>query len=283
MKVERLTDKDVINCQKRGYFDEHLATLYSVAYGEPYLYENRYLIYYDALSKTVWLTLFELDRENQINADYTECFRILTETFQPQKIVVTSPRALPSRIEDYHCEMLYKDYDYQINLKEFDISLSGGTYKDLRYHVNHAKRCSYSLGITKNVTPAHSHIMALHLMKAREYELWDYLLYLKLGEYFMKFSSPSLFNVFLDNVLIGFDVVDIIGNILAAPLGFYMGSPSIADFITYEELMHAKSAGFSWFDIGWACNNQGLEEFKRKWKAVPKFDIYMQEYNKTKE
>lgn len=281
--MERLTEKDVVRCQKRGYFDEHLATLYSVAYGQPYLYEDRYLLYHDPLSKTVWLTLFGLDTERYNDADMTECFRLSIKSFEPEEIIVTSPAALPLRMDDYLCETVYGDRDYQIKLKGFDVSLHGASYKDLRYHVNHAKRCGYSLTINKNLTSAHSHIMALHLMKARTYEIWDYQLYLKLSDYIQRFSSPKLFNIFFDDMLIGFDVVDSLGDTLATPMGFYKNFPSIADFLIYEEIVHAKNFGFSWLDIGWTCNNLGLEEFKKKWKAVPKFNIYMQEYRKTKE
>jgi 5-hydroxyisourate hydrolase-like protein (transthyretin family) len=283
LKVERLTYEDIVRCQKRGYFDEHLATLYSVAYGEPYLYGGRYLIYYDPSSKTVWLTLFELDNESPNDTDKTECFRMSIKTFEPKKVIVTSPVDLPSKMDDYHCETVYKDRDYQINLEEFDIDLSGGSYKDLRYRVNHAKRCGYYLAVSKSVTPAHSRIMALHLMKAKTYEIWDYQLYLKLNDYIQRFSTPRLFNVFYEGMLIGFDVVDALGDALTTPLGFYMDFPSIADFLMYEEIVHAKNLNFGWLDIGWACNNLGLEEFKRKWKAVPKFNVCMQDYHKTEE
>ena len=127
--------------------------------------------------------------------------------------------------------------------------------------------------------------MALQLIKARTYELWDYQLYLWLNDYIQGFSSPKLFNVFLGSMLIGFDVVDTLDDTLAAPLGFYMDFPSVADFATYEEIVHAKNLGFSWLDIGWACNNAGLEEFKKKWRAVPRFSVCIQEYHnhKTKE
>lgn len=281
MKLKRLSDEDIIKSQRRGYFDEHLATLYSTAFGEPYLYENKYLIYHDSASKTISLTLFVLDKENGSDEERRDCFKNMMAHFQPEKIIVTTPSKLPQSIDDFSCEKVYEDQDYQIALGQFDEKLAGGSYKSLRYRVNHAKRCGYSLAIGKVLTPAHVNIMANFLAKPKNYELWDYQLYLGLGEYVSKFASPRLFNVFSDGLLIGFDVADVLNDVLAVPLGFYLNYPSIADFLIYEEILLAKKQGFKWLDIGWACNAPGLEEFKTKWKAVPRFHVYMQVFTKT--
>jgi len=276
LKVKRLSRKDVLGCQRRGYFDEHLVALYASAYGKPYLYEDSYLLYHDRLSRTLWVTLFGLagNEENKM-----DCLRASIERFKPQKVIVTSPKELPSDVGGFHCESVFFDKDYQINLRKFDQSLRGGVYKDLRYRVNNAKKRGYTSAIGKAVTPAHAHLMALHLTK-RRYALWDYQLYLKIGEYVKKYSSPRLFNAFLNGRLIGFDVVDALKDVLAIPLGFYTDSPSLADFLLYEEIVYAKAEGFKWLDIGWACN-PGLEEFKKKWMAVPRLRVCVQEYRRT--
>jgi len=281
LKLQRLSKEDVSKAQQRGHFDEHLVTLYSIAYGEPYLYEGKYLLYHDSASKTISLTLFELDGERGSDMERTSCFKELIAYFKPEKVIITSPSKLPSYIGDYGCEKVYEDKDYQIALGQFDEKLVGGSYKSLRYRVNHAKRRGYSITLGKVLTPAHINIIAHYLTKSKNYELWDYHLYLGLSEYVSKFASPRLFNVFLDGLLIGFDVVDVLSDAMTTPLGFYLDYPSIADFLIYEEILYAKKRGFKWLDIGWACNVLGLEEFKVKWKAVPRFHVYMQVFTKT--
>jgi len=285
LKLKRLSYEDAVKSQQRGYFDEHLVTLYSTAYGEPYLLGDKYLFYHDAASKTVSLTLFELGRETSNEAsgetEGIDCFKHLIARFKPSKVVVTSPYKLPLHTSDYFCDKIYEDRDFQISIEQFDEKLAGGSYKNLRYRVNHAKRCGYSLKLGKALTPAHINIMAHYLAKSKSYELWDYQLYLGLDEYVSKFTSPQVFNVFSDGLLIGFDIVDALKDVLTVPLGFYRDYPSIADFLIYEEILHAKKQGFKWLDIGWACNTRGLEEFKVKWKAVPRFHVYMQVFSKT--
>jgi len=275
LKVKKLSRKDVLCCQRRGYFDEHLIALYASAYGEPYLYEDTYLIYHDQLSGTLWLTLFELANKRE---DRIGCLRASIDRFKPQTVIVTSPDKLQMDVNGYHCETVYFDRDYQINLSKFDDSLRGGAYKDLRYRVNNAKKRGYTSNLSKTVTPAHARLMALHLTK-RSYAPWDYQLYLKIDKYVKKYSSPRLFNAFLNGRLVGFDVVDALKDVLAIPLGFCLDYPSLADFLIYEEILYAKSEGFRWLDIGWACN-PGLEEFKRKWMATPRFEVCVQEYHR---
>ena len=281
MKLKRLNHEFVVKSQQRGYFDEHLVTLYSIAYGEPYLFEDKYPLYYDGASKTISLTLFGLNMETSSGTERTNCFKGLIAHFKINKVIVTSPSKLPSRIENFICEKEYEDRDFQILLERFDERLEGGSYKSLRYRVNHAKRCGYALATGKVLTPAHINIIAYHLAKSKNYELWDYQLYLGLSQYVSKFASPRLLNVFSDGLLIGFDVLDTLNDVLTVPLGFYLDYPSIADFLIYEEIIYAKKKGFKWLDIGWACNTPGLEEFKVKWKAVPRFHVYMQVFTKA--
>jgi len=281
LKLKRLSHKAIVDSQKRGYFDEHLVTLYSVAYGEPYLFEDKYPFYHDGASKTISLTLFGLDEETSSGTERTDCFKELIAHFEINKVIVTSPCKLPSHIENFSCQKEYEDRDFQIGLDRFDESLEGGSYKSLRYRVNHAKRCGYALVDGKVLTPAHIDIMAHHLAKSKNYELWDYHLYLGLNQYVSKFASSRLFNVFSDGLLIGFDVLDTLNDVLAVPLGFYLDYPSIADWLIYEEIIYAKKKSFEWLDIGWACNTPGLEEFKVKWKAVPRFHVYMQVFTKV--
>ncbi len=281
MNLKPLAKNDVVGCQKRGYLDEHLASLYSTTYGKPYLFRDKYLLYHDDLSKLVWLTLFRLDEDRKESEDVAEVFKALLKIFQPDEVVTTSPTVLPLSIGDFRCNTIYKDKDYQINLGLFDEKLAGGDYKHLRYRVRNGEKRGYTFIMSREVTTAHSRIVALHMTKSA-YAAWDYQLYLRLCDYFARFSAPMLFNVFLDDALIGFDVVDFLSDTMTIPLGFYLDYPSLADFLLYREILHGKKQDFEWLDVGWACNNSGLEVFKKKWKAVPRFNICMQDFRRIK-
>jgi len=276
LEVKRLTEDDVPRYQKRGYFDEHLITLNAQVYGDPHIYEDTYLVYHDPMSKMLWLTLFELNGPEKTCTEKSECLKASLAEFAPRKIRAASPEKLEPTIGDYFCENSFSDRDYQIRLDEFDENLRGGSYDCLRYRVKNAIKRGYSLAVGKEITPAHSFIMASHISR-RNYNLWDYQLFLRLQNYVGKSQTAKLFNVFLENVLIGFDVVDFLDNTMATPLGFYLDYPSLADFIMHKEIVYAKEQRFEWLDIGWACS-PGLEDFKKKWKGTPRFNIYVQEY-----
>lgn len=273
--MKRLTEDDVPSCQKRGYFDEHLITLNAQVYGDAYIYEDTYLVYHDPLGKMLWLTLFELNGSDN-HIDRLECIKASLMEFQPRQIRSASPEELPLAVADYLCENSFLDRDYQIKLDEFDENLRGGSYDCLRYRVNNAVKRGYILGLGKEITPAHSYIMAHHIAE-KTYNLWDYQLYLRLQNYVGKSPTAMLFNVFRDGALIGFDVVDFLDDTMATPLGFYLNCPSLADFIMHKEIVYAKEHKFEWLDIGWSCS-VGLEEFKKKWRAIPRFKICVQEY-----
>jgi hypothetical protein len=227
----------------------------------------------------VWLTLFGLDNDKDTSVNITECFEASVKVFQPNEVVTTSPIRLPSNLGDFHSKIVYEDKDFQINLRQFDEKLNGRANKHLRYRVKNAEKRGYSLALGKKLTIAHSHIVALHMTKTT-YATWDYQLYLRLNDYLNRFSSPKLFNVFSGDTLIGFDVVDFLSETMTIPLGFYLDYPSLADFLLYLEILHGKAQGFEWLDIGWVCNNLGLEAFKKKWAAIPRFNVYIQDYQK---
>jgi hypothetical protein len=197
--------------------------------------------------------------------------------FNPRRIKLTSPEKLKHRIGDYCCESTFFDKDYQIKLEEFDENLKGGDYQNLRSRVNNAVRRGYRFSESKEITPAHSYLMASHISK-REYQLWDLQLFLRLQNFVEKSKTAKLFNIFLDDVLIGFDIVDFMGKIMAVPLGFYLDHPSLADFMMHREINYAKEQKYEWLDIGWACS-LGVEEFKKKWKGILRYNIYVQEYS----
>jgi hypothetical protein len=275
-EVKRLTQKEVLLYQERGCFDEHLVALNTQAFGDPYIYQNAYLVYHDPLSKTLWLTLFELN-ECKTPIDKYDCLKTTIAKFNPRKIKFTSPEKLKPTIGDYRCESTFFDKDYQIRLEEFDENLRGGNYQNLRSRVNNAIRRGYRFSVSKEITHTHSYLMVSHISK-REYQPWDLQLFLRLQNFVEKSKTARLLNVFLDDMLIGFDVVDFMGKIMAVPLGFYLDYPSLTDFMMLKEISYAKEQKYEWLDIGWACS-PGVEEFKKKWKGIARYNIYVQEYS----
>jgi len=276
VRLKRLTKNTVVLYQRLGHFDEHLVSFYSVAFGDPYIYEDTYLLHYDQFSKILYLTLFELNGCE----DRLRCIETAKKLFKPEKIVITSPEKLQTDMGDFHCVNIDFDRDYQIYLPKFNETLEGNPYKDLRYRVHNAIRRGYYLEIGRKMIPAHYHIVACHELE-KKCNLWDSQLYLSIRDYLRHFASPLLFNVFSNKMLIGFDVVDFLNDTMTIPLGFYLDYPSLADFILFKEIVYAKEKGYTWLDLGWACN-PGVESFKRKWMAQPKFEIWTQEYAKNR-
>jgi hypothetical protein len=270
--LRRLKKSMLVHYQRFGHFDEHLVSFYSLAYGDPYIYKDTYLVYYDRHSKILYASLFELNGSE----DRLKCLQTATRLFKPEILVVTSPQELPINLEGFHCQKVDYDRDYQIHVPDFDDTLKGGKYKQLRYRVRNAEKRGYHLKIGKKMTPAHFHIIAHHEQMKR-LDLYDSQLYLSIWEYLKKFKSPLLFNVFSKSTLIGFDLVDFVKDTMTIPLGFYTEAPSLADFILYKEIQHAEQKGCEWLDLGWACD-AGVEEFKKKWMAIPRFQIWAYEY-----
>ncbi|MDH5754144.1 MAG: DUF2156 domain-containing protein [Candidatus Bathyarchaeota archaeon] len=270
----RLTKNMLIQYQHFGRFDEHLAGFYSLAYGNPYIYKDTYLVYYDKYSRILYLSLFELhESENKL-----KCIRTAMKLFKPEKLIVTSPQELPLNIGEFHCAKGDYDKDYQIYVPDFDETLKGRKLKQLRYRVHNAEKRGYRLEIGKKMTPAHFHIIAQH-EQLKRLDLYDSQLYLSIWEYLQKFKSPLLFNVFSNGTFIGFDLVDFFQDTMTIPLGFYTDAPSLADFIVFKEILYAKQREYTWLDLGWACDS-GIEEFKKKWTAIPRFQIWAYEYMK---
>jgi hypothetical protein len=232
-------------------------------------------VYYDRFSKILYVSLFELNGCE----DKLQCIETAAKLFETENIVITSPEKLQTDLGDFHCTTVDFDRDYQIYLPNFNETLEGNAYKDLRYRVNNAIKRGYYLEIGRKMTPAHYHLVARH-EAAKKCDLWDSQLYLSMREYLEHFTSPLLFNVFSNRTLIGFDLIDFLNNTMTIPFGFYLDYPSLADFILFKEIVYAKEKGYTWLDLGWACNS-GVESFKKKWMAEPKFEIWIQEYAKN--
>lgn len=270
--LRRLKKSMLVQYQRFGHFDEHLVSLYSLAYGDPYIYKDTYIVYYDRYSRILYVSLFELNGSE----DRMKCVQTSTRLFKPDVLIVTSPHELPVELEGFQCQKVDYDKDYQIHIPAFDDTLKGGEYKPLRYRVHNAEKRGYKLRVGKKMTPAHFHIIAQH-EQSKKLDLYDSQLYLGVWEYLQKFKSPLLFNVFNNGTLIGFDLVDFFKDTMTIPLGFYTDAPSLSDFIIFKEIQYAKQKKCRWLDLGWACG-AGVEEFKKKWNAVPKYQIWAYEY-----
>ena len=274
--LKRLEKRSIVLYQQLGHFDEHLASWYSVAFGDPYICDDTYLMYCDRSSKILYVSLFDLKG----SGDKVQCVDAAIKRFKPQRIVTTSPEKLQMGMGDYHCINTYFDRDYQIHLPKFDEALKGSDYQDLRYRVHNAVKRGYCLEAGKRMTFSHFHIIACHDVE-KQVAWWDRQLYLSIRDYVKNFESPLLFNVFSNQMLIGFDLIDFLNDTMAVPLGFYLHYPSLADFILFKEIVYAKERGYTWLDVGWACN-PGVESFKKKWMAEPRYDIWFQEYVKAR-
>lgn len=270
-----MSKKDLIEYKKKGYFDEHIITLQSLVFGQPFIYSDTYLLYWDPSNKSIWIDLFSLGK----NEDRIKCLLNSISKFNPDSIMITSPEQIQFNLENYFCKGIYVDRDYQIELEKIDEKLRGRSYKDLRYNVNIANKQGYVFSIGKEITLSHIFLIASHMTR-KIYYIWDYQTYLKIEEFVRKFPSAMVFNVFSNGQLIGFDIVDVLNDTLCTPYGFYLKNRYVADFLMYNELLYAKEHGFKWFDVGWGCN-EGLEEFKKKWRAIPRFEIYLHEYSKV--
>ena len=188
--LKRLTTDDIKHFQSLGSFDEHLIGLYSVAFGDPYVYEDTYSLYYDRLSKMLYLSFFELKESSDKNR-YIETAQ---KKFNPEKMLTTSPEKLDEDLARYHCVKTSFDKDYQIHLPTFDETLKGKIHRHLRYRVNNAVKRGYYVELGREMSHAHYHLMASQAVKDSPW--WDKQQYLSLKEYMKTFASPMLFNVF---------------------------------------------------------------------------------------
>ena len=114
-------------------------------------------------------------------------------------------------------------------------------------------------------------------------DIWDFEELLYLENFFKEHNHGVMMEVYRQDELVGFDVVDFFedNRIMVVPLGIYLEEQSLSDFIMYENLIHAKDKGYKWLDISLGCRNKGLENFKKKWQAEPKYQLFVQTIKKS--
>jgi len=112
-------------------------------------------------------------------------------------------------------------------------------------------------------------------------DVWDYEELLSLERYFREHDHGLMMEVYQDDKLIGFDFIDFFDDnqIMVVPLGIYLESYRLSDFMMYQNLKFAKEKGYTWLDIGTVCGSEGLRHFKEKWFAEPKFKLFIQTLN----
>lgn len=270
----KLSEVEILQRQRRGNFEEELVALGSILLGEVFSYKDNYVLYHDPTTGRVWVDLIHPKE------DWEDCVREVIQTFTPRRLYLSSTHQLNLDLESfgYLLKRSVKEEDYQISLDEFDEKFRGRGFRKLRGTVEKAKE-RYKLVISKEFTCAHSYIMA-ECMKRIEFEDWDHWCFVMLSDYLRKFPSPLLFNAYKGDKLVGFDLVDFTDTVMVVPYGFYLPHKYVADFLMYAEIIYAKQNKYKWLDVGWGCD-PGVVSFKRKWKAFPRFELFIYEFLKV--
>jgi hypothetical protein len=269
---EILSMKDKESLQRKGYIYEHLLCLYSSVSETTVLYNADFPIFINGFGEADAI-LYGFGHQE---GDRYECVRKLSR-LPINKINVVSPIPL---VKFPRMDVRYIDWDYQINLNDFDLDLRGSKCKRIRYSMKKAERIGYETKISREFTPKHVYIMSRHLSR-HKFEAWDYEELLSLERFFREHDHGLLMEVYKDGRLLGFDVIDFFedSRIMVVPLGMYLESPLVSDFMMYANLKFAKSKGYEWVDVGPTCGIVGLRWFKEKWLGNPRFKLYVQVMN----
>jgi len=270
-----LTKKDKEELQRGGYMYEHLLCLYSQLSNQTALYKEDFPVFLNNYGEAD-VILFGIGKKRK---DRLKCIQQLTKLFI-NKLNIVSPIAFH---EFPNIETRYVDWDFHISVNQFDFNLEGSKYKKIRYSLKQVKKMGYERRLNRKFTANHFHILSRYLARHQNFDVWDYEELLSLENFFKNHNHGLLMEAYKDDKLIGFDVVDFFEDtkIMVVPLGIYLQKPLISDFMMYENLKFAKDKGYEWIDVGPACGVIGLEKFKKKWFATPKFKLFVQTLNIT--
>ena len=269
--LQILDDTEKEKLQKKGYMIEHLLCLYSMVVEKTYIYDDCYPVFFSNFGEAD-VTLFGFRKD----IDVQKCVHELTNLpINLLNIISPTPiENLPNALSKYF------DWDFQINVNDFDFNMKGKMYKNIRYRLKQVAKQNYSLKISRDFTPRHTYILSRHMSK-HNLDLWDFEELLSLERFFREHNHGLMMEVYKDNKLVGFDIVDFFedNSIMAVPLGIYLDVPLISYFLMYENLKYAKEKGYALLDLGTACEVPGLRQFKENWFAKPKYPIYIQTLN----
>jgi len=260
------------DAQRRGYMCEHLLCLYSMLSDQTALYNESFPVFLNGFGEADAI-LFGLGEERE---DRLECVQELIK-LPVNTLNMVSPiafRGLPG------VRVRYVDWDFHISVDQFDFDLKGSEYKDIRYRLRQAEKMGYRTRLGREFTPKHIYILSRHMAR-HEFDVWDYEELLSLERFFREHDHGLMMEVYKDERLVGFDVMDFFedSGIMVVPLGIYLDPRVVSDFLTYENLKFARDRGYGWVDVGPACGSAGLRRFKEKWFAKPKFKLYVQTLN----
>ncbi len=260
------TEKEEL--QRSGYMYEHLLCFYSMASDRTAIFNETFPVFLNNYNEADIVFFGIGDKKEQTNKCLLELSKL------PLKIInIITPVAL----EEPNIMLRYVDWDYHINIKDFDFDLKGNKHKRIRYIVKQFQKQQYHTKIGRKLTPSHLYILSRHLSR-HLFDVWDFEEILFLDKFFREHKHGFMIEVYKEDRLIGFDVIDFFedNRIMVVPLGIYLEAPRISDFLMYENLKYAKENHYEWLDIGLTCGNIGLQHFKEKWNAVPKFKIIVQ-------
>lgn len=255
--------------QRRGYMCEHLLCLYSMVVDQTALFNDDFPVFLSGREEAdVVLYGFKKERLAEF-----ECVKELSK-LSIDTLNIISPiifRELPN------VKTKYVDEDFHINVDQFDLDLKGSVYKEIRYRLRQVGKMGYHSEISREFTPRHTYVLSRHMAR-HNFDVWDYEELLSLERFFREHDHGLMIEVYKDDRLVGFDVVDFFeeNRIMVVPLGIYLDVPLISYFQMYENLKYAKENGYKWLDIGPACGVKGLRQFKEKWSAKPKYKICVQ-------
>jgi hypothetical protein len=269
-----LSDEEKEAAQKIGYMCEHLLCLYSMTANRTALYNRNYPVYFSGYEE-VDLVLFGLTENKE---EVWNCIHDLLRLPLKQLNIISPDRFLPLKDVTKN----YVDWDYHINVREFDLNLKGKQYKNLRYRINQAARFGYTIRIGRIITSRHLYILSRHIARY-PLDIWDLEELVSLTRFFTEHHHGFMMEVYHNGKLLGFDVVDFFEEkkIMVVPLGIYLEAPSLTDYIMYENLRYAKNTGYAWLDVGVTCRNTGLQDFKEKWLAKPKYKLCVQTIDRS--
>ena len=258
MKTLRFLKKSEIeDAQKEGYVCEHLLCFYSTVAYRTALYDDDFPVFISRYDEAD-VILFGL---KDIYGDKLDCLRDLVK--MPIKILnIVTPEPVSAL---HNTEVKYSVWDYHIDVRQFDLYLKGRKYKSICYRVKHEEKSGYYTKISRSITPSHIYLLSRHMTHHNLYA-WDFEEMLSLERFFRKHPSGLMIELYQDDKLLGFDIIDFLENnrIMVVPLGIYLEAPGVADFLMYEDLKYAKENNYVELDIGPDCGEPKLRQFKDK-------------------
>ena len=267
-----LTDREKEEAQGKGYMCEHLLCFYSMTSSKTALYDDNFPVYFSGYGE-VDVILFGLIDEK---GDKLGCVRDLLQQPLTELNVISSEAVAGLQTK-------YVDWDYHIDVERFDLDLRGREYKDLRYNVRRAERHGYRSRLNRTFTRAHAYVLSRHMAR-HTLDVWDIEELSSIERFFREHDHGFMMEAYYEDRLIGFDVIDFCDDnqIMVAPVGVYLEVPSLADFLMYENMKYAKEQGYDWLDVGVTCQNRGLQDFKTKWFAEPRYELVVQTIKRSR-